>query len=240
MNIKIVADYETLSREAAAIVASKIAAGPKTVLALPTGNTPIGMYKQLVRLYREGKVDLSRVWVFALDEYARVPASDQHSFSYFLRQHLIDPAGLGPRFDHLRGEAACFETECRRYEQAIAARGGLDLAVLGLGVNGHIAFNEPGTSFDSRTHVVDLAASTREANASYFPDGFKIPAQGLTMGIGTILAAKEILLLASGKSKAAIMAHIMAAEPAPAIPASALKTHPRTTWLLDQEAAAGC
>ena len=239
VKIEIVADYEALSKRAAAIVLDRVTQRPETVLALPTGNTPIGMYKQLVQAYWEGRTDFGQVWAFALDEYAEVPAEDRHSFSSFLRHHFIDPVGLAARFDHLRGEASDLKAESKGYERAFAARGGLDLDVLGLGVNGHIAFNEPPTPFDSRTHVVDLAGSTREANASYFPDGFPIPNRGVTMGIGTILEAQEILVIASGSSKAPIVARIVTAEPTVDIPASALKGHPHVMLLLDEEAAAG-
>lgn len=237
MRIEVAADYKTLSKRAAEFVLGKVAERPETVLALPTGNTPIGMYKELVKAHQTGKADLSRLWVFALDEYAGIAPQDEHSFCYFLRRHFIDQVGLTDRFDHIHGNAPDLVAECKRYEAAIADKGGLDLAVLGLGVNGHIAFNEPGTLFDSRTHVVDLATSTREANAGYFPDGFRIPDQGVSMGIGTVLAAREILVIASGKSKAPIVARIIAEEPTCAIPASALKRHPDVLLLLDEEAA---
>ncbi|HKM38746.1 MAG TPA: glucosamine-6-phosphate deaminase [bacterium] len=238
MNIEIVADYNALSKKAAAIVLNKIAQKPELVLALPTGNSPIGMYKELVQTQQTGGADLSRIWVFTLDEYAHLPAADPHSFAFFMQCHLIDPLGIESRFDHIQGEAPDLPAECKRYEEAIAAKGGLDLAVLGLGVNGHIAFNEPGTPFDSRTQLVDLTASTRHANADYFAGSFIIPRQGITMGIGTILEAKEILVLASGKSKAQIVARIFASNPSPGLPASALKEHPRVSWLLDRDAAA--
>lgn len=237
MRIEIVADYEMLSKRAATLVLEAVAQKPEPVLALPTGNTPIGMYKELVKAYREGRTDISRLWAFALDEYAGVSPEDEHSFAFFLRHHFIDQVGLGDRFDHLHGNAPDLAAECIRYEQAILAKDGLDLAILGLGVNGHIAFNEPGTAFDSRAHVVDLAASTREANAGYFPDGFRIPDKGVTMGIGTVLGADKILVIASGKNKAPIVARIINSEPTTDIPASALKNHPHVLLLLDEEAA---
>lgn len=237
MKIEVVADYEALSKRAAAFVLEVVAERPESVLALPTGNTPIGMYEQMVKACREGKADFSRLWLFALDEYAGVAPEDEHSFGFFLKSHFINPVGLTERFDHLHGNAPDLAKECTRYEAAMAAKGGLDLAVLGLGVNGHIAFNEPGTSFDSLTHVVDLAVSTREANAGYFPDGFRIPDQGVSMGIGTVLAARRILVIASGKSKAPIVNRIITEPPTVDIPASALKGHPNVLLLLDEEAA---
>ncbi|HHV07425.1 MAG TPA: glucosamine-6-phosphate deaminase [Firmicutes bacterium] len=237
MKVEVVADYEALSERAAAFVLEKVVEQPELVLALPTGNTPIGMYKRLVKAHQEGRADFSRLWPFALDEYANVAPQDEHSFGFFLHRHFIDPVGLTNRFDHLQGNAPDLVTECARYEAAIAAKGGLDLAILGLGVNGHIAFNEPGTPFDSRTHVVSLADSTREANAGYFPDGFRIPNEGISMGIGTVLAAREILVIASGKSKAPIVERIINEEPTTDIPASALKAHPNVLLIVDEEAA---
>ncbi|MGI6128752.1 MAG: glucosamine-6-phosphate deaminase [bacterium] len=237
MRIEVVADYETLSKRAAQIVLEMLTERPDAVLALPTGNTPIGLYKELVKAYREGQQDFSKLKAFALDEYASVPPEDEHSFGFFLRHHFIDQVGMGDRFDHLHGNAPDLTMECSRYEQAILASGGLDLAILGLGVNGHIAFNEPGTPFDSRAHVVNLAASTRDANAGYFPDGFRIPDKGVTMGIGTVLQANQILVMASGKSKAPIVARIITTDPTVDIPASALKNHPNVLFLLDEEAA---
>lgn len=237
MKIVVVPDYRALSQKAAEMVLRVLSLKPDSVFALPTGNTPIGLYEELVKISDQEKADLSKIKAFALDEYVGVPPEDEHSFGFFLRQRLIDKIQLQDRFDHLRGNAIDLFRECSRYEEAIKAAGGIDMAILGLGVNGHIAFNEPGTPFASRTHVVDLAVTTRDSNTSYFPDGFCIPDRGISMGIGTILAARQIMVLANGKSKAKIVSDIVRLKPTTKIPATALKTHDSVMLIVDEEAA---
>jgi glucosamine-6-phosphate deaminase len=175
---------------------------PGSVLALPTGNTPLGMYTELIDRSRAGMVNLDSVRVFNLDEYCGLPQSDPHSYAWFLQQHLIAPAGLlADQVRLLRGDAADFEAECHAYDAAISDCGGVDLCVLGLGVNGHVAFNEPGSPWDLRTHVVQLSQATRTAHERQASVPWIIPSWGITMGIKTLIEARHILLLIAGTHK---------------------------------------
>jgi glucosamine-6-phosphate deaminase len=179
-------------------------------------------------------VSLGRARYFNLDEYVGVDPADRHSFAAFLRRHFLDAAGIPP--DHirlLRGDAPDIDAEAAAHDAAVAVLGGLDLAILGLGGNGHIAFNEPGARWDSGTHVVPLTAATRMANAAYFTDGFKVPSHGLTMGIGMIRAARRVLLMVSGETKAAALAALLAGRPDPDWPVTALCGHPGLTVVAD-------
>ncbi|HHY91792.1 MAG TPA: glucosamine-6-phosphate deaminase, partial [Firmicutes bacterium] len=212
------------------------AADPELVLGLPSGNTPLGLYRRLQRAVQEGRCDLSRVTVFALDEYAGVAPADPHSFAYFLQQHLVSRMKLGC-FHYLHGDAPDLAAECARYEELLQSAGGLDLVLLGLGLSGHVAFNEPGTAFTSRTHVARLAPLTRVVNTRYFSAAFTIPYYGLTLGLGTLLEARELVLLASGAEKASQVAQLLATPPGPELPATILKLHPNALLLLDKAAA---
>lgn len=234
MQIEVHADYTTLSQRAAAIVADLVRTKSDAALGLPTGSTPEGFYAALVRC----EVSLARVRTFNLDEYLGLPQDHPESYYSFMKRHLYDRTDLRP--EHCRipdGMTADPAAECCRYEAAIRAAGGLDLVVLGVGHNGHIGFNEPGTPWDSRTRKVALAERTRQANARFFNSPAEVPTHALTMGIGTILEARRILLLASGAAKAAVIREVVAGEPRIAVPATALQTHPAVTVLLDKEAA---
>lgn len=237
MRLTVVRGRVELAERAAERVAALLGACPESVLALPTGRTPIGMYRRLVALNRLGRVDLSRATLFNLDEYAGVPADHRGSFRAYMRRLLWAPCHLDPARTHVpRGDAADLAAECARYEAAIRACGGIDLAVLGIGANGHIGFNEPGSRFDSRTRVVDLDDSTRRANGRLFEGGLA-PARALTMGIGTIIESRSILLLAAGADKAAAVRAALRGPLTEAVPASALQRHPDVEVLLDPAAA---
>ncbi len=226
--------YADLSRKAAEIVADLVRHQPDAVLGLPTGGTPEGFYAALCEL----DVDFARVRTFNLDEYLGLPADHPQSYYSYMRTHLFDRVDIPPAQTHLpNGMAIDPEAECARYEQALRAAGGLDLVILGVGHNGHIGFNEPGTSWSSRTRRVQLAQRTREANARFFGSLDKVPTEALTMGIGTILEARRILLLASGESKAEIVRRTLQAAPSEEIPSTALRAHPDVTVLLDRAAA---
>lgn len=234
MQIEVFADYPALSRRAAEIVAELVRARPDAVLGLPTGSTPVGFYDALV----ETGVSLARARSFNLDEYMGLPRTHPESYYAFMKSHLYDRTDLKPENCHIPdGMAADPAAECRRYEEAIRAAGGLDLLVLGVGHNGHIGFNEPGTPWDARTRQVTLAERTREANARFFDSQAEVPTHALTMGIGTILEARRILLLASGPSKAEIVREMVEGAPRVDVPATALQMHPNVTVLLDKEAA---
>lgn len=227
------ADYGALSEMGAAIFLDQIRQKPRSVLGLPTGRTPVGMYDRVVQECIREYNCFREISTFNLDEYVGIPKDHPGSYFTFMRQHLFDHVDEDPSRANLPdGMAPSLEGECARYEETIRAAGGLDLTFLGLGRNGHIGFNEPGTPFDSRTRVVKLHESTRSANASLFEDGH-VPAHALTMGIGTILESRKIVLLVSGTGKEAAVARLREGKPEIAFPASALWLHHDVTVLTE-------
>jgi glucosamine-6-phosphate deaminase len=205
---------------------------PRIVLGLPTGRTPIGMYEHVVRECAREYRCFSDVTTFNLDEYVGVPREHPGSYCTYMKQHLFDHVDLDPAHAHLpNGLAADLDAECLRYEHEIRESGGLDLTFLGLGRNGHIGFNEPGTPFDAHTRVVQLTESTRKANAEYFPDA-TVPTHAITMGIGTILESKRIVLLVAGSGKEAALERLRSGIRGEDFPASALWTHEDVTVLV--------
>ena len=231
MNWETLPDYDVLSDRAAEIFLEAILRNPRTVLGLPTGRTPVKMYERVVAACCRKYHCFSDVVTFNLDEYAGIERTHPGSYYTFMKQHLFNFIDIDPANAHIpNGAAADIEAECARYERDLAAAGGLDLTFLGLGSNGHIAFNEPGTPFDSRTRVVTLTESTRAANASLFPDG-RVPTHAITMGIATILESKSIVLLASGEKKQAAIERLRSGEISDDFPASALWKHPDVTVL---------
>ena len=253
----VVGDAEELGRRAADQVVDLVTARPDAVLALPTGRTPLGLYRELVA--RAGRprpsglrpsgprpseprppasgIDLSRVTVFALDEFGGLPIEHPVSNFSYLAHHLLADVPVARAFS-LDGAPPDYEEECRGYEGAIAGAGGIDLAVLGIGRNGHLAFNEPGSRFDSRTRRVKLRPETREDLTWAFPDPESAPSFGLTIGLATIMEARAILLIAAGEGKAQILARALRGRPTPRVPASILQRHPRLTVIADDAAAA--
>jgi glucosamine-6-phosphate deaminase len=232
-------DYEALSNRAARILLEAIHEDPRAVLGLPTGRTPAGMYRHVVAECAREYHCFRDVTTFNLDEYAGIPREHPGSYFTFMKQHLFDHIDVDPARTHIPdGSAPDLAAECARYEAAIKAAGGLGLTFLGLGRNGHIAFNEPGTPFDSRTRVVELTESTRRANADFFR-GFEVPARALTMGIGTIMESRRIVLLASGTGKDAALARLETLDIDPSFPASALWDHDDVTVLVDRTTSAG-
>lgn len=208
------------------------------VLGLPTGGTVEGMYAHLCKLCQKGQLDFSHIITFNMDEYAGLSPQDPQSYHYYMQHHLFNGVNLPENQRHiLNGQAADFHAECDAYEQAISQAGGIHLFLGGVGRNGHIAFNEPGSSFASRTRLVKLEENTRQANARFFDaDVSRVPTHALSVGIGTVLAAKEILFLASGNAKAQAVARLALGEITTAWPITALKTHPHATLLVDVEA----
>lgn len=235
VKVEVCDNYAALSQRAAAIVVELVGAKPDAVLGLPTGSTPIGFYDALVA----SGVSLAQVRTFNLDEYLGLPQSHPESYYSFMKKHLYDRTDLRPENCHIpSGMASDPEAECLRYEAAIREAGGLDILLLGVGHNGHIGFNEPGIPWDSQTHIVELAQRTREANARFFDSIEQVPTRAVTMGIGTILKARRLLLLASGSGKADIVRELVEGTPRVEVPATALQTHPDATVLLDRESAA--
>jgi glucosamine-6-phosphate deaminase len=222
---------DAMSERAAALMLGAIREHPRIVLGLPTGRTPIGMYDRVVRQCAREYHCFRDVTTFNLDEYVGVPPSHPGSYFTYMKQHLFDHVDLAATHAHLpRGMARDLDAECARYEAELRDAGGLDLTFLGLGRNGHIGFNEPGTPFDSRTRVVELTESTRKANADLFPDGH-VPTHALTMGIGTILESRRIVLLVAGAGKETALARLQSHEVTTDFPASALWSHPDVTVL---------
>ncbi|MCY7472538.1 glucosamine-6-phosphate deaminase [Bacillus safensis] len=237
MNIIEFESKDQLGKEAAAIIARTIAAKPDAVLGLATGGTPIETYKELIQLHQAHQLSFKQTKTINLDEYAGLNPEHENSYMTYMKRHLFDHIDLPlDQYFLPNGNAAHLEKECLRYDQLIEDVGGIDLQLLGIGQNGHIGFNEPGTPFNSKTHVVQLDENTRQANARYFSSIDEVPTHAITMGIASILSSKKILLLASGKSKAKVIQYLEQAEIHPDFPASALKLHEDVTVLIDREA----
>ena len=221
------------------LVAETLAKTPATVLGLATGATMRPVYDWLLAAYRDGRVSFSHAISFNLDEYAGLGAAHPASFAASMRRMLFDGADFAPGHTHLPdGTAAGLDAEAARYEAAIRAAGGIGLQLLGIGRNGHIGFNEPGSAPDSVTRVVTLTDGTRAANQNSFPVGQAVPHRAITMGIGTILRARRIVLLATGGAKAEAVARAWSGPPAPDCPASALQEHAAVSFVCDRDAAA--
>lgn len=216
---------DALAARAADILLSAIRDDPRTVLGLPTGRSPIGMYDRVVNECSREYHCFRDVTTFNLDEYAGVPREHPGSYFTYMKQHLFDHVDIDPANAHIpNGMAPDLEAECRRYEGELRDAGGLALTFLGLGRNGHIGFNEPGTPFDARTRVVELTESTRHANADCFPDG-RVPTRAITMGIGTILESRAIVLLVAGSGKEDAVRRLQSGMIEESFPASALWKH---------------
>ncbi len=228
-------DGADAAEAAAGRVAALMAERPRAAIALPTGATPRALYDRLARRRRRGALASDEVRFFNLDEFAGLPASDPRSYAAYLWKHLLGPiAAPQAHVRLLRGDAPDLLAECRAYDTALAAAGGIDLAILGLGTNGHVAFNEPGDSWELATHVVTLAEATRRAQHLLFAAEREVPRQGLTMGIATLRAARALLLLVMGEGKAAALRALLAGRPDPAWPVTALLGHPDLTVLADR------
>ncbi len=223
----------------AARVAAALGARPALVLGLPTGRTPVGTYGELRRLHRAGTVSFARAVTFNLDEFAGIPPSHPGSFRTFMEAHLFSGTDLPMSHIHfLDGTARDLDAECERYESAITSAGGLDLQLLGIGSNGHIGFNEPAAALAARTHRVRLAESTRHDNAPLFGgDHSRVPEEALSMGMGTILKAAEILLIATGARKARCVERMVNGPVSTQLPASFLQLHRSVELFVDAAAA---
>ena len=232
--------YDQLGAYAAQFVAQQVKKNPHTVLGLPTGGTPLSMYSHIAALYREGKVDFSDVVTFNLDEYLGLGPEHEQSYYYFMNQNLYSKVNLKKENIHIpSGVAPDMEQECRDYDEKIKAAGGIDLMVLGIGPNGHIGFNEPDGELQAATHLVDLTQETIQANARFFSDISQVPVKAITMGVGTILNAKRILMLISGENKQKIARELFEGNITTQNPSSLLRVHPDVTVLLDKAAAGG-
>jgi len=238
MEVIIKADYEAMSREAAQIIANLLYRKPNAILGLATGSTPIGLYKELIRMHKEEGLDFSKVVTFNLDEYVGLPADHEQSYNYFMWENLFKHLNINAENVHVpNGMAKDIEAFCEWYENEIEAFGGIDLQVLGIGSDGHIAFNEPSSSLGSRTRLKTLTEETINDNARFFANKEEVPRYAITMGVGTVMEARKCLLLASGKKKAATVARAIEGPVTAMITASALQMHPDAVFILDRPAA---
>lgn len=237
MRLCVLPDAEALAAAAADAVARKVRQKPEATLLLPTGTTPLGMYRRLVDRYCAGELSFSHTTFFNLDEYLGLRPDHPASYRVYMQENFYGLVDADPERVHLPdGSAADPQAECERYESLIQEAGGVDLCVLGIGRNGHIGFNEPGASFESRTRVVRLADSTRRVNAADFEGGLA-PQRAISVGMRTIYEADEALLLACGANKAGAVAAAATEEISPEVPASMLRRHPCVSFLLEAGAA---
>ena len=237
MEVRIQPSYETLSRSAAIEVRNILNSKPNAVLGLATGSTPLGLYKELVRMHREEGLDFSQVTTFNLDEYVGLSREDEQSYHYFMHENLFQYINIPPQNIYIpSGTTDNYEAFCSWYEQRITDCGGIDLQILGIGSDGHIAFNEPSSSLGSRTRIKTLARQTIQDNARFFERPEDVPVYAITMGVGTILESRKIILLATGENKASAVAAAVEGPVTSMITASALQMHQDVKVYLDQPA----
>ena len=229
--------YEQMSRMAADFMAAQIILKPDTVLGLATGTTPIGAYQGLISKCADGTLDFSKVRTVNLDEYRGIAPTHNQSYRYFMNHQLFDHVNIDPANTNVPGGLAEDPAqECRRYDRLICELGGIDLQLLGIGRNGHIGFNEPGRAFIPQTHVVDLTEDTIDANSRLFASADEVPRQAMTMGVGAIMRARRILLIANGENKAAALYGALFGPVTPENQASILQLHPDVTVIADAPA----
>ncbi len=239
MKIIITKNKQLLTVRAANLVIKQIKKKKNSVLGLSTGNTPLGMYKKLIQAYRQGKISFKNVATFNLDEYVGLDEKGKGSYHYYMQKHLFRHINIKEKNIFIpNGLAKNLKTECLNYEKSITKKKKIDLIILGIGSNGHLGFNEPGSLFKSKTRVVKLSLETRQANAKNFKSLRAVPKKAITMGIYTIMQARKTILLASGKGKANIIARTLKGKVNKRIPASYLQFHPNITVILDKKAAA--
>lgn len=226
MNVIRVENYEEVSRRAAMLIAAQVLMKPDAVLGLATGSSPIGTYENLAAWHRAGYLDFSRVTSVNLDEYVGLDGSNDQSYRYFMNHNLFSKINIAQERTHVPdGMAADIGKECQAYDAMIAGFGGIDLQLLGIGNNGHVGFNEPADVFTEATHLVDLKEDTIEANARFFASRDEVPKQAVTMGLGGIMRARKVLLIANGKAKAEIIEKAVNGPVTPQVPASILQLH---------------
>ena len=238
MKIILAKDYEELSEKAAEVMLAVVKNSPNAVLGLATGTTPLGLYARLIEEQKKNGTDYKNIRTVNLDEYKGLPASHEQSYAYFMRHNLFEGLGIAPEQTNIENGMAEDEAEeCARYDALLDAMP-RDIQLLGLGSNGHIAFNEPKTPFGSGTHVVSLAESTIKDNARLFASQDEVPRKAFTMGIRHIMQAKRILILASGANKAEAVFRMAKGQVTEDVPASVLQLHPDCTLIVDEAAAA--
>ena len=230
-------NYKSICQEAASQIADLIKKKPDCVLGLATGDTPLGVYKELIRMHNEEDLDFSHVKTFNLDEYVGLPREHRQSYFFFMCENLFNHINIDLRLVHIpNGMAEDIEAECLNYEELIREAGGIDLQILGIGSNGHIAFNEPFSSLGSRTRIKTLTDKTRQDNARFFKLMDEVPKYAITMGVGTIMDSKSIILLANGKNKAKAIAKTIEGPITAMVPATMVQMHRNAIILIDKDA----
>jgi glucosamine-6-phosphate deaminase len=238
MEVVVLPTYEEMSKAAAAVIADVLNAKPNAVLGMATGSTPLGVYQELVRMHREGQLDFAQVTTFNLDEYVGLPTTNSQSYHYFMHENFFKHVNIARGNIYIpSGTTSNYQAFCNWYEQRIEECGGIDVQILGIGSDGHIAFNEPGSSLSSRTRLKTLARPTIEDNARFFKRAEDVPIYAITMGVGTILEARTLVLLANGKNKATAVAQMVEGPVTSMITASALQLHSEAKVFLDDAAA---
>jgi len=238
MKVITVKNYHEISIKAAQLVADQITNKKNSVLGLATGQTPIGMYQELINMFKRGEIDFSDVITFNLDEYYGLSPAHPQSYHYFMWDTFFQYINIKKENIHLlNGVTENIDGECQHYEYLIQKNGGIDLQILGIGDNGHLGFNEPAIGLHSKTHLVNLSEETIRANSQYFNNIQEVPKQALTMGIGTIIKAQKIILLASGRKKSHVIERTINGPVSTEVPATVLQLHNNVTVLIDEEAA---
>lgn len=239
MKIIEVKNYQQMSNKAAEYIIEKVIKFPSITLGLATGGTPIGTYRKLIEDHQKNGTSYQKVTTFNLDEYIGLSGENKNSYRYFMNEQLFNHIDIKKTKTYVpRGDVDDVQKECLYYEELLAKHGGVDLQILGIGSNGHIGFNEPGTSFESKTHIVNLTPSTIQANARFFNRVKEVPTKAITMGISTIMKSKEILLLISGETKREALFRLLNGDVNEGFPASVLKSHPSVTIIADEAAVA--
>ncbi len=238
MKVIVVKDYDSLGKKTFALMKEILDNKPDAVIGLPTGSTPIAMYDEAAAACARGEVSFRDVVTFNLDEYVGLPPENPNSYHYFMNEHFHSRVDILPENAHVPdGMADDIEAECERYEKTLEEQGPMDIMFLGMGLNGHLGFNEPSARIPEKTQTVDLTRTTISANARFFHSIEEVPTKAVTMGIGSIFSAKRLVCMANGKAKADIVAQVVKGEITPMIPASLLRIHPDATLVLDEEAA---
>lgn len=236
MKLTVTNSYEKLSELAAEYIAAQVILKPDSVLGLATGSSPVGVYKCLVEKFNKGCLDFSDVISINLDEYVGLDGSHEQSYRYFMQDHLFNYVNIKPENTFVpNGCASDLAAECSEYDARVTRLGGIDLQLLGIGPDGHIGFNEPDDHFTAETHVVDLLPSTIEANSRFFSSIDKVPKQAVSMGMGSIMKAKKILLIANGKAKKDVLMEALNGKITPNLPASLLQLHRDVTVIFSEE-----
>lgn len=240
MQIRIFDNEKKVAKAAAALFAGQLLQKPNSVLGLATGSSPLPLYGELIALYEAGIIDFAEAISFNLDEYVDLSGDHPASYHAFMEENLFSKINIKKENTHVpSGDAKDVQAACRQYDMAVAAAGGIDMQLLGIGRNGHIGFNEPGDKLHAGCHVTPLAESTIRDNRRFFSSEAEVPREAITMGVGGIMQAKTVVLIATGEGKAQAVRDSVLGPITPSVPASMLQGHRNTIFLLDREAAAG-